>query len=167
MTIAEFDHLPNDKKEQLFQNCCGSSAWVSKMLQVLPANDLIDLFEDADDKWNECSPEDWKEAFQHHPMIGDTQSIKEKFASTAGWAIGEQEGAREISEETAKDLLEGNKQYHEKFGYIFIVYATGKTAKEMLDILQQRLKNKPEDEIKIAAAEQIRITKKRLEKLFE
>ena len=166
MTIAEFDHLDIDKKKELLQNCCGSTAWVNKMLKALPANDLIDLLEDADDKWNECSPEDWKEAFRHHPVIGDLQSIKEKFTLTSEWAKDEQEGAGEISEETAKALAEENKRYFEKFGYIFIVYATGKSAKEMLVILQNRLQNNPEDEIKISASEQISITKNRLQKLF-
>jgi 2-oxo-4-hydroxy-4-carboxy-5-ureidoimidazoline decarboxylase len=167
MTIAEFDHLAMGEKRELLQKCCGSSAWVNKMLKTPPANDLIDLFEDADDNWNECTQEDWLEAFRHHPIIGDAKSIKDKFASTAGWAAAEQKGADNISEETSSALANGNKKYFEKFGYIFIVFATGKSANEMLDILQKRLLNSPEDEIKIAAAEQIRIAKNRLQKLFE
>jgi 2-oxo-4-hydroxy-4-carboxy-5-ureidoimidazoline decarboxylase len=166
MTIAEFDHLDTDKKRALLQKCCGSSAWVNKMLEAFPANDLIDLLEDADDKWDECKPADWMEAFKQHPVIGDAQSTKEKFSSTAEWVSEEQSGINETSEDVLKALAEGNKEYLQKFGYIFIVYATGKSAKEMLALLRDRLKNTPEDEIKIAAAEQIRITKKRLEKLF-
>ncbi|MDQ6903052.1 MAG: 2-oxo-4-hydroxy-4-carboxy-5-ureidoimidazoline decarboxylase [Bacteroidota bacterium] len=167
MTIAEFDHLETEKKKELLQKCCGSSAWVNKMLNAPVANDLIDLLEDAEDKWNECTPEEKQEAFQHHPMIGDVQSIKEKFASTAAWANEEQKGVSEISEDLAKEFAYANKKYHEKFGYIFIVFATGKSAKEMLDILQKRFNNTAEDEIKIAADEQLRITQNRLEKLFK
>jgi 2-oxo-4-hydroxy-4-carboxy-5-ureidoimidazoline decarboxylase len=166
MTIAEFDRLDTDKKKALLQKCCGSTTWVNKMLQAFPANDLIDLLEDADDKWDECTPADWMEAFKQHPVIGETQSIKEEFSSTAEWVSEEQSGVNESSEIVLKALAKGNKEYLRKFGYIFIVYATGKSAKEMLALLEERLKNTPEDEIKIAAAEQIRITKNRLEKLF-
>ncbi len=166
MTIAEFDHLSSDTKSELLQNCCGSATWANEMLTVFPVNDLIDLFEYADEKWNECKSGDWLEAFTHHPAIGDVNSMKEKFYATADWAQVEQSGVSDASQELLNALAEGNKKYHEKFGYIFIVYATGKPAKEMLTLLEERLKNNPEDEIKIAAAEQIRITKNRLEKLF-
>lgn len=166
MTIAEFDLLTIDKKKELLQNCCGSSTWVNKMIPVFPIDDLVELLEDADEKWDECKREDWLEAFTHHPAIGDINSMKEKFYATADWAQVEQSGASEASLELLDSLAEGNKQYLEKFGYIFIVYATGKSTEEMLTILQERLKNNPEDEIKIAADEQIGITKNRLEKLF-
>ncbi len=166
MTIAEFDHLSDDKKKELLHNCCGSVTWVNKMLTVFPVNDLLDLFEYADEKWSECKKEDWMEAFGHHPAIGDLNSMKEKFYATADWARVEQSGVNESSQEMLQSLAEGNKSYHEKFGFIFIAFATGKSANEMLALLQERLKNIPEDEIKIAAAEQIRITKDRLKKLF-
>ncbi|MEP7228756.1 MAG: 2-oxo-4-hydroxy-4-carboxy-5-ureidoimidazoline decarboxylase [Ginsengibacter sp.] len=166
MTIAEFDHLTIDKKKELLHNCCGSLTWVNKMLTVFPIDDLVELLEDADEKWDECKPEDWLEAFEQHPAIGDINSLKEKFYATADWAQVEQSGAEKASKETLDSLADGNKKYLEKFGFIFIVYATGKSADEMLALLQERLKNKPEDEIQIAAAEQIRITKNRLEKLF-
>ncbi len=166
MTIAEFDHLDYDKKKELLHNSCGSSAWVNKMLHVFPVEDLVDLLEYAEEKWDECKQEDWLEAFTHHPAIGDIKSIKEKFYATADWAQVEQAGADEASQEILQSLAEDNKIYHEKFGYIFIVFATGKTGEEILAILHDRLKNNPGEEIKIAAAEQIQITKNRLEKLF-
>ncbi len=166
MTIAEFDHLTIDKKKELLHNCCGSSTWVNKMLTIFPIDDLVELLEDADEKWDECKPEDWLEAFEQHPVIGNINSLKEKFYATADWAQVEQSGAKDASQELLGSLADGNKKYQEKFGFIFIVYAIGKSADEMLALLQERLKNKPEDEIQIAAAEQIRITKKRLEKLF-
>jgi 2-oxo-4-hydroxy-4-carboxy-5-ureidoimidazoline decarboxylase len=166
MTIAEFDHLDVEKKKEILQKCCGSSAWVEKMLTIPPAEDLIDLFEDAEEKWYECNEEDWKEAFSHHPKIGDINSLKEKFASTADFADGEQSSVKEASEKVLQSLAEGNKAYEKKFGYIFIVSAEGKSAEEMLDILTARLNNSPSEEIEIAMEEQNRITRLRLEKFF-
>jgi 2-oxo-4-hydroxy-4-carboxy-5-ureidoimidazoline decarboxylase len=137
------------------------------MLTFFPADDLVELLEDAEEIWFDSSPEDWKEAFAQHPKIGDLDSLKKKFASTAGWASGEQSGVGAASEQTLKALADGNRLYEEKFGYIFIVCATGRSAEEMLGMLQSRLQNKPEEEIKIAADEQNKITKLRLEKLLE
>ena len=166
MTIAEFDNFEIEKKRDLLKQCCGSSAWVNKMLTVFPVEDLVDLMEDAEEKWYECTQEDWKEAFSNHPKIGDTDSLKNKFYSTAQWAEGEQSGMNNAEEGILQELAEGNKLYLEKFGYIFIVSATGKSAEELLSLLQSRLLNSPEEEIKIAMEEQNLITKIRLEKLI-
>ena len=89
-----------------------------------------------------------------------------KFAATAGWASGEQAGAAAASKETLEKLAAGNSAYQEKFGFIFIVCATGKSAAELLAILRARLPNAREAELKTAAAEQAKITKLRLEKLL-
>lgn len=166
MSIAEFDHLDIERKKQLLQQCCGSSSWVNKMLSVFPVEDLVELFEAAEEKWYQCSEEDWKEAFDHHPKIGDINSLREKFAATKNWASKEQSGVDNASENIITQLAEGNNKYEQKFGFIFIVCATGKSAEEMLNILQGRINNTPEEEIKIAVAEQDKITKLRLEKLF-
>jgi 2-oxo-4-hydroxy-4-carboxy-5-ureidoimidazoline decarboxylase len=166
MTIAGFDHMPAEKKKELLLQCCGSLCWADKMLTVFPVEDLVELLEDAEEKWYECSEQDWKEAFEHHPKIGDINSLKEKFANTAKWASGEQAGVNEASPQVLQNLADANKSYQEKFGFIFIVCATGKPAEEMLNILNERLKNSAQDEIKIAMAEQNKITKLRLEKLF-
>jgi 2-oxo-4-hydroxy-4-carboxy-5-ureidoimidazoline decarboxylase len=166
MTIQELNHLPQEQlKEELFK-CCGSRAWVNKMLTVFPVEDYVDLMEDAEDKWYECSEEDWKEAFTHHPKIGDIDSLKKKFTSTAQWASGEQAGVNTASDEVLQKLSEGNRLYEEKFGYIFIVCATGKSAEEMLSILESRLPNDAAEEIKMAADHQMQITKIRLDKLL-
>lgn len=128
---------------------------------------MVELLEDAEAQWYECSPDDWKEAFSHHPRIGDVESLTKKFASTAQWASGEQSGVNAASGKTIEELAEGNRLYEEKFGYIFIVCATGKSAEEMLSLLQARLPNVPTEEIEIAAEEQNKITKLRLQKLLE
>lgn len=166
MTIAAFDHLNKEEKKKLLYQCCGSASWVEKMLTVPPANDLIDLFEDAEEKWYECSENDWKEAFSNHPKIGDLESLKKKFASTSAWASDEQSAVNHATEKTLEKLAAGNKLYEDKFGYIFIICAAGQSAEKMLQGLEERLPNDPEDEIKIAAGEQNRITQLRLEKLF-
>jgi 2-oxo-4-hydroxy-4-carboxy-5-ureidoimidazoline decarboxylase len=167
MTLHEFNILPKQQLIEELTKCCGSSAWVKRMLPFIPADDMIELLEDAEEEWNKCSEEDWKEAFGHHPKIGDVESLAKKFASTAQWAAGEQSAVNVASKETIEALAEGNRLYEEKFGYIFIVCASGRSAEEMLMLLRTRLQNKPEEEILIAADEQNKITKLRIEKLLE
>ncbi len=167
MTLHEFNILPKEKLVEELTKCCGSSAWVKRMLPFVPAEDLVELLEDAEEQWWKCSADDWKEAFTHHPRIGDIDSLKKKFASTATWATQEQGAVNNASEDTIRALAEGNRLYEVKFGYIFIVCATGRSAEEMLGILQTRLAHSPEEEIEIAADEQNKITKLRIEKLLE
>ena len=166
MTIAEFDHLPEEKKKELLQQCCGSSAWVNKMLPVFPVEDLVELLDAAEEKWYGCTEDDWREAFTHHPKIGDINSVKEKFANTAQWAAGEQSKVKNAEEDTLHQLSKANEEYQNKFGFIYIVCATGRSAEDMLTDLETRLSNAEAEELKIAAAEQLKITRLRLEKLF-
>ena len=167
MTIAEFDHLPTENKKAFLLQCCGSPVWVDKMITVFPVEDLVELLEAAEEKWDECNEEEWREAFDHHPKIGDINSLKEKFANTAQWAAGEQSGVNSAAENVMHELAKANEEYEKKFGTIFIVCATGKSAEQMLGILQERLNNSKQEEIIIAAVEQNKITKIRLEKLFD
>ena len=167
MTLHELNILPKEQLVAELSKCCGSQAWVDRMLPFFPADDLVELLEDAEEQWFKCSEQDWKEAFAQHPKIGDINSLDKKFSATAPWASTEQSGTIGASAETIKALAEGNKQYNKKFGYTFIVFASGKTAEEMLTMLQTRLQNSPEVEIEIAGDEQNKITKLRLEKLLE
>ncbi|MEI9912377.1 MAG: 2-oxo-4-hydroxy-4-carboxy-5-ureidoimidazoline decarboxylase [Bacteroidota bacterium] len=167
MTLHELNTISKQQLMEELAKCCGSSAWVNNMLPFFPADDMVEILEDAEEQWWKCSEVDWKEAFAHHPKIGDVESLKKKFAATALWASGEQSGVNTASQQTIEALAEGNRDYEKKFGYIFIVCATGKSADEMLEILQSRLPNSPEDEIQIAADEQNKITKLRIEKLLE
>ena len=93
--------------------------------------------------------------------------LREKFATTADWSGNEQASVKQASEEVLQRLADGNEAYYEKFGYIFIVCATGKSAGEMLALLEERLPNDPADEIKIAAGEQEKILEIRLNKLLD
>lgn len=166
MSINEFDHLPDEKKRELLSQCCGSSAWVEKMIAAPWAEDLFDLEETAEEKWYECSEQDWLEAFAAHPKIGDVASLEEKYRHTARWAADEQSQVNIASSGVIQELSTLNEEYEKKFGFIFIVFATGKSAEEMLELLKERLPNDRDEEIKNAAEEQLKITKKRLEKLF-
>ena len=131
-----------------------------------PFRSRDDLMTAADTIWQALEPSEWKGAFGHHPRIGNLEALKEKFASTAQWAEGEQSGVQTASDEILMKFAAGNKDYEEKFGYIFIVSATGKTVYEMHSLLEQRLQNDPEHELTIAAGEQRKITRIRLEKLL-
>ncbi|HEY9792867.1 MAG TPA: 2-oxo-4-hydroxy-4-carboxy-5-ureidoimidazoline decarboxylase [Candidatus Obscuribacterales bacterium] len=149
------------------QRCCGSRAWASAMAARRPFEDAAQLLKAAEDIWWNLSGDDWLEAFSHHPKIGNVDNLRKKFASTASWSEGEQKGVDQASEKALEQLAAGNNDYESRFGYIFIVCATGKSAEEMLAILQRRLHNKPAEELKVAAAEQSKITALRLEKLCQ
>ncbi|WP_210519840.1 2-oxo-4-hydroxy-4-carboxy-5-ureidoimidazoline decarboxylase [Hymenobacter terricola] len=167
MTLTELNNLPKTALTEALQTCCGSTAWVEKMVASFPVSDVETLMDEANTQWNSLSEADWREAFTHHPKIGgDVAALRAKFATSSTWAEGEQASVKQASQETLEALAAGNEEYERKFGYIFIVYATGKSADEMLALLQARLSNKSEDEILIAAGEQNKITRLRLEKLL-
>ena len=165
--IVEYLHsLSQDERRQAFVRCCGSTRWVDGMCQAFPFSSDEVLHETADEVWSALGKEDFLEAFTHHPQIGASkEQLRKKFQSTASWSSGEQAGVSEASEEVLDRLVHGNKAYLERFGYIFIVCATGKSAKEMVELLEQRLPNEPDIELRIAAQEQAKITHIRLEKL--
>jgi 2-oxo-4-hydroxy-4-carboxy-5-ureidoimidazoline decarboxylase len=167
MNLTELNNLPKPALAEALQTCCGSTAWVENMLAAFPASDAETLMDEANTAWNKLDEADWREAFTHHPKIGgDVEALRAKFASTSTWAEGEQAAVKQASQETLEALAQGNEDYERKFGYIFIVCATGKKADEMLALLQARMANEPADEILIAAGEQNKITRLRLEKLL-
>jgi 2-oxo-4-hydroxy-4-carboxy-5-ureidoimidazoline decarboxylase len=162
MTLAELNALDERAAAELFERCCGSRRWVHQMVAARPFSSYKELLQQSEMIWKRLSAEDWKEAFSHHPKIGDLESLQKKFASTASWAAHEQSGVRSASDETLRRLAEGNRLYEQRFGYIFIVHAAGKSAEEMLALLEARLHHLPEEELPVAAAEQERITRLRL-----
>ena len=159
--------LPESEARAAFERCCGAGRWVESMLAGRPYESFPAVVAASDDAFDELEDGDWMEAFRHHPMIGDVAELRKKFASTAAWAGAEQGGAAAASETTLRALADGNRDYAERFGYIFIVCATGKSAEEMLGLLRMRLGNEAEFELAIAAEEQKKITGLRLMKLFE
>ncbi|HEY9723886.1 MAG TPA: 2-oxo-4-hydroxy-4-carboxy-5-ureidoimidazoline decarboxylase [Oscillatoriaceae cyanobacterium] len=167
MTLDELNALPEARLREALQRCCGAARWVDGMTARRPFASLATLVAAADEVESDLAREDWLEAFTHHPRIGDISSLRAKFADTKAWASSEQSGAASASEAVLEGLAEGNRVYEERFGYIFIVCATGKSATEMLALLQGRLSNPPEAEWRVAAAEQAKITRLRLEKLLQ
>ncbi len=136
------------------------------MVAERPFRSEQNLLAQAERLWRGCSPQGWREAFAHHPRIGDVDSLRSRFATTEAWARGEQGGVAGASEPVLHALAEGNRRYEERFGYIFIVCATGLSAEDMLRRLEQRMHNEPETEMEIAAGEQASITRLRLRKLI-
>jgi 2-oxo-4-hydroxy-4-carboxy-5-ureidoimidazoline decarboxylase len=166
MTLAE--HLNRSDETELAKalaRCCAALAWVAEMIAIRPFASDEGVLQAAADVWWRLKHDDWLEAFAAHPQIGNIETLREKFADTRAWAGGEQAGVAKASEATLERLAELNREYVARFGYIFIVFATGKSADEMLAILENRLPNEPEVELLIAAGEQLKITQLRLRKL--
>jgi 2-oxo-4-hydroxy-4-carboxy-5-ureidoimidazoline decarboxylase len=163
---SELDAMGEAEAAVALRRCCGAERWVTGMLARRPFLDDAQLHAAAEEVWGECGEEDVKQALAHHPEIGaDLDALRERFASTATWAAGEQAGVAAADEATLVALRDGNVRYHERFGFTFVVCATGKSAAQMLALLQARLSNDPERELRVAAAEQAKITRLRLEKL--
>lgn len=167
MTLREFNALSTDEAIKDLLRCCGSRRWAMQMAARRPYASLDAVLQTADEVWAKMDRADFLEAFSHHPKIGDVASLRAKFAATANWAAGEQAGVQAASEDVLRQLAEGNELYEKRFGYIFIVCATGKSASEMLALLRERLRNRADQEIRIAAGEQAKITRIRLGKLFQ
>ena len=126
-----------------------------------------DLIAKADRVWWSLGPGDWLEAFLSHPKIGEKKAAAAVSDESKRWSETEQAGVSGAAMETMQALADLNQKYEDKFGYIFIVCASGKSSDEMLAILRERLENDPDEELRIAAAEQAKITKLRLQKLVE
>lgn len=167
MTIEELNALPAEEAWRVLERCCGASVWVDAVCARRPYASLAALKEAADAAFEKLHREDWREAFSHHPKIGDIEDLRRKFAATAAWAGEEQKGAADADEATLRALAEGNAAYEERFGHIFIVCATGRSAAEMLAMLEHRMENDPADEWQVAAEEQTKITRLRLDKLID
>lgn len=165
--MARLNSLSPQEVEAALLSCCGSSAWVQKMAGKRPFGSLPELQEASDEIWRGLGQEDWLEAFRRHPKIGGEQAEQATTAEAERWSAEEQGSRDGTPPETIAALAEGNRAYQERFGYLYIVCATGKTQKEMLALLRQRLQNDPDTEIHIAAEEQRRITNLRLEKLLQ
>jgi 2-oxo-4-hydroxy-4-carboxy-5-ureidoimidazoline decarboxylase len=155
----------NDEAQREFRRCCGSRRWAEAITALRPFASEAAVFESAERLWWALEHPDWLEAFAAHPRIGDMDALRARFTATAAWSMHEQAGVAGAPEDVLRRLAEGNQAYEARFGYIFIVCATGKSAAEMLALLVERLDNRPEDELRIAAAEQARITRLRLERI--
>jgi 2-oxo-4-hydroxy-4-carboxy-5-ureidoimidazoline decarboxylase len=154
-----------EARKALFR-CCGSRRWVEGMLERRPFGSEVALAHAAELVWEALDAADYLEAFAEHPPIGgDLAALEAKFVATAAWSSAEQAGVARADRQTLVALAAGNREYRERFGFTFIVCASGRSAEEMLGGLQRRLGNERAPEILVAAREQAKITWLRLQKL--
>jgi OHCU decarboxylase len=159
------DLAPGEAERELL-TCCGSREWARRMATGRPYADAADLMEHADGVWRALDEAHWREAFRTHPRIGEKKAEAGQTEREKAWSSGEQAGMLTAAARTQRALAEGNRAYEARFGYIYIVCATGRTAEEMLQLLTARLANDPATEILVAAEEQRKITRIRLSKLL-
>ena len=151
-----------DAARDMLMRACGSTRWVDRMMQRRPFGNDARLLFAARNEWFGLTEADWLEAFAHHPRIGDRASLEARFPGTHDLSAKEQAAMGAANAEVTTALAEANERYFERFGFIFIVCATGKSAEEMLALLRARLANDRSAELRIAAEEQARITALRL-----
>ncbi|MGL4513595.1 MAG: 2-oxo-4-hydroxy-4-carboxy-5-ureidoimidazoline decarboxylase [Lacipirellulaceae bacterium] len=164
-SLDALNRLDADAARAELRKLCGCAAWRQSMAVRRPFADPRALHGAADEVFDSLADKDWLEAFACHPRVGDLDSLRMKFAGNREWSHSEQSGIDSADERTIVALARGNDDYFARFGYLFIVCATGKTAADMLALLEARLANDPANELPVAAAEQRKITHLRIDKL--
>jgi 2-oxo-4-hydroxy-4-carboxy-5-ureidoimidazoline decarboxylase len=162
--LDELNALPPAEAAERLRACCGSSRWVAAMVEGRPYGTVEQLVAAADRAWAATGPADWDEAFRHHPRIGERKAAAPVSGTASAWSAGEQRAATEDAA-VRRRLAEANGEYERRFGRIYIVCATGRSAREVLADLEARLDHEPERELAVAAEEQRKITALRLHKL--
>jgi len=162
--LARWNGLPQEEAAPEIVACCGSGTWATRMASKRPIQDEVSLLAVSDEIWRTLSEADWQEAFRSHPRIGDSPSEESGPAQSSAWSEQEQQKAAAADEAVKMALKWGNREYEQKFGRIFIVCATGKSASEILEILRRRLHNDDASELQLAAEEQRQIMHIRLKK---
>ena len=165
MDLDQLNSIPHDEAVNALLQCCGSKRWAENVVNARPYENIETLIANANDIWWSLEHDDWLEAFRSHPKIGEKKAAAQVSDKSRQWSGQEQAGVATASRETVDALAALNWAYEQKFGFIFIICATGKTSEEMLESLKKRLKNDAETELPIAAAEQSKITELRLKKL--
>jgi len=166
MTLDQLNTISATEAEAELLKCCGSRRWVSETTAGRPFETLDKLLSQADRIWWSLSEADWLEAFRAHPKIGEKKAATAQSAEAQKWSAQEQSGVAQAPASTISELAERNREYEDRFGFIFIVCASGKSSKEMLAIINERIRNDAETELRTAAKEQSKITRLRLEKLL-
>jgi 2-oxo-4-hydroxy-4-carboxy-5-ureidoimidazoline decarboxylase len=164
ISVNELDALSRDEAAALFSACCGSKRWTSAMIARRPFGTLESVLHAADEEWQRLAPSDWREAFAHHPRIGEVRAASRVAATAQGWSAGEQARAASADEQVKESLAGAQREYEARFGHIFLICATGKTAEQILAAVHARMGNDPDTELRVAAEEQRRITRLRLMK---
>jgi OHCU decarboxylase len=167
MTLEQLNELSAQEAESEFLKCCGSRGWAQAMVAGRPFATEAELFAKAEDASYSLADEDWLEAFRAHPKIGGKKALTAQSQQEQSWSSQEQSAMQSAPADTVAQLAAKNYEYEEKFGFIFIVCASGKSSEEMLTILNRRLDNDSQTELSKAAQEQRKITRLRLEKLLK
>ena len=170
MRLADLNSLDEGAAVDALLRCCGSTRWAGEMADARPFADAGALAAAGDAVWASLAPADWLEAFAAHPRIGETRVAGGAGGSgesgASDWSQQEQAGVAAAAEATRRRLADANRLYEARFGYIFIVCATGRTAAAMLDLLERRLRHEPGVELGVAAEEQRKIIRLRLARLI-
>jgi OHCU decarboxylase len=161
--LAEWNQAEEPAATEAMLACCAAQRWIRAMVALRPYSDVESLSLTADEVWSGMKEPDWIEAFAAHPRIGERMPSIGK-STSAAWSKQEQSLTASAATQVLADLAEGNRIYEERFGFTYIVCATGKTADEMLAILQRRLTNDRETELREAAEQQRQIMQIRLGK---
>ena len=162
--LASWNEMDSDEAAAVILPCCGSKRWASILASYRPISDEAAVLRHADEIWWQLDEADWLEAFATHPRIGE-RSVPEKTSNqSATWSAAEQRTVLEEDSTPLTALAEGNRRYEDRFGRIYIVCASGRTAYEMLEILQNRLANDEKTELHESAEQQRQITALRLRK---
>jgi OHCU decarboxylase len=169
-TVHDLDWLnalSSEAAQQELSKCCGATSWAESLEQHRPFASVAELLKEANEVWSSMGESDWLEAFRSHPKIGEKKAESSVTAQSQQWSTEEQRNVNQASTDATEKLAGLNHAYQEKFGFIFIVCATGKSTDEILALLQQRIGNERATELRIAAAEQAKITELRLRKLLQ
>lgn len=165
--IERLNALARDAAKAELLQCCGSREWASAVTARRPFASADELLRVSDEVWSKLDEADWLEAFRHHPKIGERKAATGQSEQEQSWSRQEQAGAGTADESARARLGRLNREYEQKFGYIFIICAAGRSAAEMLASLESRITNDEAAEIERAAEEQRQITHLRLLKLLE
>lgn len=161
--LAEWNEEPESVAMETMIACCGASRWAEAMVALRPFSSIVELSTEADRVWSTMDEADWMQAFASHPRIGEHKAAHAN-AISAAWSQQEQSSAANSAERVMDDLADGNRLYEERFGFTYIVCATGKSAEEMLAILNRRLARDRSTELREAAEQQRQIMQIRLGK---
>jgi 2-oxo-4-hydroxy-4-carboxy-5-ureidoimidazoline decarboxylase len=165
--LNQWNELDRSTAEGEILPCCGSRAWAQELASLRPFDYSEDLLTLSDRIWSELDVADWDEAFRSHPRIGDRKAPDSATAQSAQWSSQEQSAAAIADSGIEDELRRANAEYEGRFGRIYIVCATGKSAEEMLAILKRRLQNEDAAELREAAEQQRQITQLRLRKWLQ
>jgi len=160
--LARWNALSETEAAEQILSCCGSARWARELAQQRPFPSASALLATSDRVWAALDPADWDEAFGTHPRIGERRTVETATPQSAMWSRQEQDSAGAQDADTLSDLARLNVEYEARFGRVFLVCATGKSAAEMLQILRERLSNDPEAELREAVEQQRQITQLRL-----